>query len=280
MSDVEPIDIGRVLEEIPDFHGRDVEWHGLSGGLTNLSYAVDCEGSRYVLRVPAPHTDVFGLDRQREQRAGNAAAAAGIGPRIVYADTDRGVMLREYVEGDVWSADDLVAPTNLEKIASLLRRVHSLPILDSPFDIVRVAHHYRQHVDGSLARFADVCVRLAENAGRVEQRCVCHGDVNAANVISGDRLLLIDWEYACDNDPFFDLAALIGYHDMTDEQINVLLCAYTGGVDDTAFDRLREQTAIFDVTQWLWFASRCGSDPDERTIERLTTLEERIRQRS
>ena len=68
--------------------------------------------------------------------------------------------------------------------------------------------------------------------------------------------MLLDWEYACDNDPLFDLASLIGYHNLSDKKAHDLLSAYAGGPDPAMADLLEEQVRLYDAIQWLWLANR------------------------
>ena len=42
--------------------------------------------------------------------------------------------------------------------------------------------------------------------------CCCHNDLVVGNIIAAPEIRFLDWEYACDNDPFFDLGgnSLVG----------------------------------------------------------------------
>jgi thiamine kinase-like enzyme len=99
----------------------------------------------------------------------------------------------------------------------------------------------------------------------------------AANVIDGGNLLLIDWEYSCDNDPMFDLASVIGFHNLDASLTDVLLSAYAGGADAALRERLDEQVRVYDAIQWLWLASRHLAVPIASQARRLEFLQQRIR---
>src|SRR5690606_23928984 len=90
----------------------------------------------------------------------------------------------------------------------------------------------------------------------------CHNDVVARNVVAGPGLKLIDWEYACDNDPLFDLASLIGYHDLDASQVDAFLGAYAGSAAAEHRERLDLQLRLFDALQWPWLAIRETVLPD------------------
>src|SRR5207248_773593 len=71
----------------------------------------------------------------------------------------------------------------------------------------------------------------ASRAGRVELR-PCHDDLLAANFIhDGERVWIVDWEYAGMGDPAFDLANFAVNNDLDEDGDRALLEAYGGGVD-------------------------------------------------
>jgi thiamine kinase-like enzyme len=108
-----------------------------------------------------------------------------------------------------------------------------------------------------------------------EFRC-CHNDVVASNVIAEPDLKLLDWEYACDNDPMFDLASLIGFHNLGIDRQSVLLNAYAGGMDSGLAERLEIQVRLYDAIQWLWLANRQMITQNTAQAARLEELQQRI----
>ena len=91
------------------------------------------------------------------------------------------------------------------------------------------------------------------------------------------KLNLIDWEYACDNDPLFDLASAIGFHNLDERRQQVFLDAYAGGADSELRERLARQLRIYDAIQWLWLANRQLASPRSEQARRLEELQQRIR---
>ena len=56
-----------------------------------------------------------------------------------------------------------------------------------------------------------------------------HNDVNPGNLVyDGEKLLLVDWDAAGRNDPFYDLATIALFHRMDDETCRRLLSAHDG----------------------------------------------------
>lgn len=268
----------------------------LKGGLTNRVYHVRSNGQECVLRLAAPghpvlrgistsvykpedESGTFDLDRSCEMAILETAGNAGIAPAILYSNEDAGILVTEYLHGSVWQESDLESGENIESLAALLRRVHALPSCCSPLDLTGIAKKYREHLKGrhGLHAFASVCVEIIKERPENEIATCCHNDIVAENVIESRGLHLIDWEYACDNDPMFDLASAIGFHNFDEDRQHLLLSAYAGGATAEMKERLAEQVRVFDAIQWLWLANRHLVSPNRKQARRLEELQQRIR---
>ena len=266
------------LSRIPGWNGKPATWRQLKGGLTNRTYLVECADESFVLRLDAAHTSAFNPDRIGEIEIRKQAAAAGLAPELIFAAADSGILLRRYVPGRAWDTSDLDDNKNLEALADLLRRVHDLPASGILFDPNSVAKRYVGNLGThrGLHVFALRCEEIiAELSMSGMLRC-CHNDVVAANIIADPALKLLDWEYACDNDPMFDLASLIGFHNLVDGRQSVLLNAYAGGNDLVLKERLDVQVRLYDAIQWLWLANRQVVTPTSAQAARLEELQRRL----
>ncbi len=267
------------LTRVPDWDGNVASWRELKGGMTNRSYLVEKGSDSFVLRLNAAHTNVFNLDRISEMEIVAQAAVAGLAPELVFADVDSGILLYRYIPGQVWDVSKLDDDRNLETLAELLRRVHDLPESGVRFDPIAVADRYTRNLESrpGLHDFACRCEEIiAAMPVCAEFRC-CHNDVVAANIIADPDLKLLDWEYACDNDPMFDLASLIGFHNLQSDRQSVLLRAYAGGKDSELEERLEIQIRLYDAIQWLWLANRQMISASSHQAARLEELQQRIR---
>jgi len=267
------------LALVPGVAAADFRIEAMAGGLTNRVYKLCGTNASYVLRLNADHTKAFNLDRHCEIGIVEQASSAGLAASIVHADIEHGILLLQYIEGRVWTSDDLVSPGNLEQVAHLLRSVHALPLSGKKFDTGLIVNTY---LDNLLARpeLHEVGLRCKTIIDGIEPAltyCCCHNDVVAANVIAQPKLLLLDWEYACDNDPLFDLASLASYHALDRAAIDTLLSAYVGGVDAALRERLGELIRLYAAMLWLWIASREVLSPEPDQARRLYELEQSLR---
>jgi thiamine kinase-like enzyme len=160
-----------------------------------------------------------------------------------------------------------------------LQVVHALPLCCSRFDLTGSAEKYAAYLKKhhGLYAFASNCVRIISESPIHESVACCHNDIVAANVIESGTLKLIDWEYARDNDPLFDLASVIGFHNLDDARQQILLSAYAGGPSSELKEHLAEQVRVFNAIQWLWLATRHLVSPHREQARRLEELQMRIR---
>ena len=82
----------------------------------------------------------------------------------------------------------------------------------------------------------------------------CHNDLLAANVFfDGERVRLIDWEYAGMNDPFFDLANLAANNELGEAEERELLERYFGEPPTRRRGAaLRLMRLVSDLREGMW----------------------------
>ncbi len=272
----DPFSATAAIARIPGIEPAKARYRALGGGLSNRSWLVETQDRRLVLRLDGPQARALGLDRHTEFAILRRAAGEGIAPEVVYADPDAGLLAYEYLPGRCWTRADLESESNLEALAAIFRRVHALPRSGVPFDASGAAARYLELISGdrALAPTGRRCLAIVERIPAPVETACCHNDVVAANVLAMPALRLLDWEYACDNEPLFDLASLIGYHDLDARQKGILLRAYSGSL--ALRDRLEQQLRLFDALQWLWLAVRKVVIPENAHQARLAELASRI----
>lgn len=226
----------------------------LSGGLTNRTYLVDAGGKRAVLKIDdRPRSAPFN-SREQEAQIQKRAAECGLASPVLFVDDN--VYMTEYLEGRVWTDDSLVDDTNLTRLAQGLRKLHALPLTGRTFDAREAARRYAARIQSADAELVHDCVQLIEAMPLLQNLCCCHNDLVAANIIATPEIRFLDWEYACDNDPFFDLATIVAHHRMSDERALFLLDAYFDGDGKRWRDHLMMQARFYNALLWLWLKSR------------------------
>ncbi len=218
-----------------------------------------------VLRIDTAVAQRLRLDRARELDILRALEGRELAPRIVTSDAAGGLLLLEWIEGDAWSPAGFRRDGNIERLASLLRRVHAVEPPAGPAVLPAAIERYRRAVAGA----ADVRSReLLTDLERMgdEPLVLCHCDPTGSNVIDdGHRLTLIDWEYAGPAPAWFDLAVAAGYHDLDDELSDRLLAAYFGRADRDARASLSRWRSFYKDLEALWTQAAGGLAAKPRT---------------
>ncbi len=247
----------KVLAGFPDWAGAAVT--ELDGGLTNRTWLVEKDGRKAVLKIDDGIRSEPHRSRSAEAAIQSMAAEHGLANAVIHA-SER-VLMTAYAEGVVWSADCLEDDENIEQLAQALRRLHSLPLIGRTFDAAAAARAYARRIVNPDSRIVAEKVRIVEQGPRPQNLCFCHNDLVVGNIINVPETRFLDWEYACDNDPFFDLATIAAHHDLDAERRAVLLDAYFDGNGSRWREQLERQAEVYNALLYLWQCSR-GTERD------------------
>ena len=256
-----------VLSGIKGWAGASVT--DLDGGMSNHTWRIDKDGRTAVLKIDdRPRSEPFN-SRRREAEIQTRAFDAGLANPVLYVDET--VYMTEYVDGTVWSLDCLDDGTNLEQLATALRKLQSLPLTGHDFEAMAAARNYARHARGASERDVKECLQRIAAAPRPANLCCCHNDLVVENIINTPETRFLDWEYACDNDPFFDLATIVEHHHLGDVSVLQLLNAYFDGNGERWLPQLEAQRSLYAALYWLWLAARPDSAENEleAAVERL-----------
>ena len=203
------------LETVPQFKGYRGEIVRL-GGLTNLVF----QAGDYCLRIPGKGTEEY-IDRANEAVAAREAARAGVSPEVLHFDPESGVMVTRFVAGA-----ETMTPQNFRdrtgspaRAAQAFRRLHdSGAVFPFRFELFSMIDDYLKVLSTKdvalppgyheVVREADRNVRAALAAHPLPL-AACHCDPLCENFLdTGERMWIVDWEYAGMNDPLWDLGDL------------------------------------------------------------------------
>jgi thiamine kinase-like enzyme len=239
--------------------GRDASFEVLAGGITNHNLKVELGGERFVLRVAGKDTGLLGIDRVVELAATQAAAALGIGPDVVEFVEPEGWLVTRFVEGEIPPLERMREPTMLNRVARALRAFHDGAPIPGSFDSFRVVESFRRTAIDRGGSVPDTYDWAHEVATRIEVArstaapVPCHNDLLNANFLDdGERLRIVDWEYAGMGDRFFDLANFAINHELDPSQSELLLAAYFKEVRTPDAQALELMRFMSDFREAMW----------------------------
>jgi thiamine kinase-like enzyme len=274
------------IRALPIWNGA-ISIEPLKGGLSNESFLIADANGKHVVRFGKdfPFHHVF---RPREIMAARAAAAAGFAPKVEFAEP--GVMVSAYLGAKTYGPEDV--RVNRIRIAKLTRAFHEeMPkhvsgagfmfwVFHVNRDYARTLEAGRSRMTGRLPEFMALNDAL-EAAQQPLPIVFGHNDLLPANFLDdGQKLWLIDFEYAGFNTAMFDLAGAASNAGMTAEESDELLAEYFGSKPD---ENLRRSHAAMQCASLLREAmwslvselhlSAPGADYATYTAENLARLE-------
>ena len=256
-------DLTRAMQRVPELAGRALVFTVLSGGITNRNFLIDAADvrDRYVIRLAGNDTYLLGISREVEHAATVAAAGVGVGPEVVAFVRPEGYLVTRFIVGSPVSDASVHRPETIRRVADSVRRFHDGPAIPGLFIPFRIVEAYR-----ALALARGVVIpteygRASAVARRIEQAFLrspvemrpCHNDLLNGNFIDdGERIRIVDWEYAGLGDPFFDLGNFSVNHSLTPDEDAVLLKAYEGSVRPERMARLSLMRIVSDFREAMW----------------------------
>ena len=238
----------------------------LEGGMSNYTYVVETRGKRYTYRVPGKYAEKF-VDRVEEWDNIQEVNKLSLNNATSYVEVISGEKLAEYVEGTILSETDVVSYNDMSVKA--LKTIHNSNLRFKDYNAF-----------GRLADYERYCREMGfthpkeyiELRGKLDQMrqahadvpmVPCHCDYQPTNlVVSGDKLYVLDWEFAGMNDPFYDIAC---YGNAGFDKALSLLEAYVGHKPTSQELRRLYYHRAFQCLQWYnvaIFKDRVGLSRD------------------
>ena len=232
-----------------------IEIEPLGGGMTNHNFKVTDAGQQFVVRL-GEDDPIHLISRANETATCRAAFEAGTSPELIH--TEPGVLVVRFVEGVVFEEADVRIDSNLVRIVELIGRFHQqipqyfhrVPVI---FWVFQVLRHYQYLLKQGnspyrerLPDLTDIAATLEQAVGKVDI-VFGHNDLLAANFIDdGEKVWLIDFDYAGFNSPLFDLSNLASNNELNETQEIAMLEGYFG--------------AALSREQWRgYYAMKCAS---------------------
>ncbi len=275
------------IAALPIWEGQ-IEVLPLGGGRTNLNYTVEDSTGKYVVRlgddIPTHHVMRF-----NELAASRAAFAAGISPEVVFSG--QGITVIRHIESKTLEEQDVAQPQYLARIVELVRRCHTEvtqhfrgPAL--VFWVFHVIRDYAATLQENASPYASHMPEYLNIAGELEaaigpvELVFGHNDFMAANILDdGNRLWLIDWDYAGFNSPLFDLGGLASNNQLTPEQeVEMLTLYYKAPANAALLHKYYAMKCASLIREVMWsMVSEAISDLDidyaSYTAENITRFE-------
>ncbi|ATW27962.1 choline kinase family protein [Candidatus Formimonas warabiya] len=234
--------IFEILSKVPEFAEKNAQVTGievLPGGLTNYNFKVTVDGVTYAVRVAGPGTNEY-LDRPAEKYNAQIMSDIGINAPIIYYDEVYGHQVCKYIDDckTLHIPDFKENAEYLSKAAKVFRKYHtcgrSFKADFNPLKETYVYINYLKEKNFAVYEGADKMLEKVEEIKAAfdkypQELAPCHNDPLCENWLDDNKgFYLIDWEYAGNNQPMFDLGALAIEAELSPDQERFLLKEYFG----------------------------------------------------
>lgn len=188
--------------------------HRLMGGMSNFTYVIEVEGVKYTFRIPGKNASVF-VDFTAEKENINIIDALTINNETVYTDPKKGYKIAKYVEGTPLS--EVMDPVPyLEEVSKVLHVLHEsgLKAVDDYRPYERLDAYQQLVTDFGIMhdpKYFELKSQFLSYRPFLDQfpHVICHNDSQISNmVVEADQTYLLDWEFAGNNDPMYDVACV------------------------------------------------------------------------
>jgi thiamine kinase-like enzyme len=218
-------------------------------------------GPPMVVRLSSPQSSVLTIAREDEYLNSRAAAAAGVAPQVLGYLPELSALVLDWIEGQTFDSSDLDDSATLQQVAAMCRQLHSGPRFATDFDMFALTRRYLDVVLDNGYRLPQDYLTYRSQTDAIEHAMAqspqpsvpCHNDLLPANMMSGGgRLWFIDFEYAGNGDPCFELGNLCSEAHLSTERLEGLIAAYYGSPSAAKVARARLHALMSNYGWTLW----------------------------
>lgn len=180
----------------------------LLGGMSHLTFHIKIHGVDYTFRVIGKDGNLF-VDRTIEQKNLEIIKPLNLNNETVFFDIETGEKAAKYVEGTVLTQLDF--HQHLADVAHALKKLHHSNIEPaSDYELINRLDCYESFTNLRSSLYLDLkekWMTIYHEERKHLPKVFCHGDAQRSNIVIGERLYLLDWEYAGWNEFYYDIAS-------------------------------------------------------------------------
>ena len=220
-----------------------------SDQISNVYFCV-FNGIKAVIKEDKPYAKKIGLNRKREASLLNAISHSCSCPNIIFNDLNAGIIVWEYIEGTEAKSELILNKDFLIRLGRKVKNIHITDITTlSSYNFLDFIEHYKDIIKDNKSR-EDINNLISKLYNSDTRLTLCHNDLTKPNILVGDTISFIDWEYASLNDPHYDIATVFQAYNLNANQRDAFLIGYNSVNVDLA--RVNEFIALTKFTERLW----------------------------
>jgi len=255
-------EIEAAILRVPAWLGAAPRYAPVGGGISNSNWRVQVPGGDYFVKIPGKGTEMF-IDRAAAMDASRTAHALGVGPAVFEWLAADGIEIAEFVaDRRACTNTDFRDPVICRAAVDAFRRLHQAPPLlltKTVFDMIDEHVGQVAQLGGWSPPDLPWLLQQAEHARAAMSASgfdlvPCFNDPMPGNFLVDDArsIMLIDYEYASNNDRCYDLGIWFGEMFFDPAREAELTEAYFGRVTEQTTARIAVHKALADIKWATW----------------------------
>ncbi len=252
------------LDGVEAWRGRILGYKPVLGGISNTNWRIEVAGepTTFFLKMPGAGTEMF-IDRQAAFEASRRAEALGIGPKIYDYLAADGIEIAAFIEERRPCVNgDFLDPDVRRSALGIYRTFNDsgkLSLTKTVFDMIDEHVEQARSLGGDFPLDSEWLFAQARRAKAALDASgldlvPCFNDPMPGNfMVAADKsILLIDYEYASNNDRCYELGIWCGEMFFSDAIEAEVIETYFGRFDPAMQARLVVYKALADVKWSTW----------------------------
>jgi thiamine kinase-like enzyme len=252
-----------ILAQVPRWAGEDLRYRPVSGGISNTNWRVRAgAGEDVFLKVPGRGTEMF-IAREAAHEASRRAQACGVGVAVLDYLPEEGVEIFAFLETFRASSNlDFLRREVRHNAVQALRAFNDSPRLSltkTIFDMIEEHDRQVAEVGGRVPQDGAFLARRAAEARAALTASgldlvPCMNDTLAGNFMldGDDRVRLVDFEYASNNERAYELALWFDEMAFPADVEREMIEAYWGRWTPSLAARTQVLKALGDLKWATW----------------------------
>lgn len=218
--------------KIPIFENQVIhQIETITEGKNNQNFKIETDKGLFFVKIC--HTSqVQGINRQTEYSILEKVYHADLGVKPLFFEPNQNLLITEFLDVPLWTFEEIRMASALKNFGKSIRKIHELSPINQNYYITDLLDRYWDSLKNTseikvFKSFFESTRQKLDTYSQSNEIRFCHNDLCYGHFLKGQTIIFLDWELAGMNDIYSDLATFIHFHQLSDEQTNLFLQAYS-----------------------------------------------------
>ncbi len=224
--------------------GQKIECTPTNLGLTNKIYKGIFDDEVVAIRIPKEETKELSTF-DNEHMVLPLIKELNLDANELYYDPSTRIRITKWIN-NASEYKDCFDDNKIIRAAKLIRKLHDAKIIThNEFNCISLLREYQSKIQASLFPLEKYYYLIDKVKQIHNPHILCHNDLVSGNLLFTDsKDYLIDYEYAKDNDPLFDIMSFLTENNITD--LNKRQLFYQTYFETTLTDKVKHELSVYE----------------------------------